>query len=282
MDLDRGLVYEPKRVVSIVCPSRSGSTVLKHALCLHPDLTTLAGEEEPYYKLAHCGYPWHPSDEFHSLDEGQRQDVLWCIANEVHNHSNAENRQWLQEQQIEEPPYVKAIECRRTDTLVLKTPQNCYRRGVIEQLYPQAEVAYIAIERDARAVVNGLIDGWRSGQFTARKTHGGWWCFDMPPNWTWGVPLLVRCLNQYAEATRFIKRDYAKDLLCTVRFEHFEANWLAVCRDTWEVLGLPPYTPSVQVLPKLSCTYEPRPERWRSIRPWLEEAVDAWMENVLW
>ena len=73
-------------MVSIVCSSRSGSTVFKYALCLHPQLSTLAGEEEPYYKLANNGYPWHPSDEFHQANNPELVHLL--IANELHNHDS--------------------------------------------------------------------------------------------------------------------------------------------------------------------------------------------------
>ncbi len=267
--LDPSLSYRPRRVVSIVCSSRSGSTVFKYALCLHPHLSTLAGEEEPYYKLANNGYPWHASDEFHQANNPELVRLL--IANELHNHESARNRRLLQENHVEEPPFVEPIECRRTDTLVLKTPQNCYRRGVLEQLYPEAEIVYLAMRRDPRAVINGLLDGWASGQFTARHTDRGWWCFDMPPNWSWDAPLLERCINQWRASQDFIARDYP-DLRADIAFEDFEDDWFGVCGKAWDLLGLPPYeAPIGTVLPELAITDQPHKERWKAKRPWLAE-----------
>src|SRR4051812_33754905 len=180
--------YEPERVISIVSPSRSGSTVIKHALSLHPGVCSLAGEEEPYYKLTHNGYPWHDSDRF-SL--ANNPDIIrMLISAELLNDpaTRLEKRQYLQDMHIEETPFVDISkhEYRVTPILMLKTPQNCYRRGVLEQIYPKARIQYVRIHRDPRAIVNGLIDGWETpGAFEARWIRGkaDWWKFDMPPNW---------------------------------------------------------------------------------------------------
>lgn len=195
------------------------------------------------------------------------------IANELHNHASEYNRTILQTNQVEEPPFVRAIECRQTDTLLLKTPQNCYRRGVIEQLYPNAEVTYLSVTRAARATINGLIDGWESGQFTARLTQRGWWCFDMPPGWEtyWDRSVLDRCVFQWRSARTYIDKDY-QDLLCEVPFEHFEEDWWFTCQVVWDALGLSWYDPPAGLtLPRLSTTDDPRPERWRIKRPWLAD-----------
>jgi hypothetical protein len=269
--LDPALQYHPKRIVSIVSPSRSGSTVFKYALCLHPDLCSLAGEEEPYYKLARNGYPWHTSDEFHAVNDPEF--VQLAIANELHNFQSTYNRSILQQYSIEEPPFVSPVLCNRLDTIVFKTPQNCYRRGVLEQLYPDAEIVYIIMTRSPHGIINGLMDGWLSGQFTARLTPGGWWCFDMPPNWTWGITLLERCINQWRMATSHIDRNY-HDAACRVPFEEFEDNWRQVCQQVWALLGLSRYDPPDNTrLPILSATEGPRPERWKTKRPWLMEVL---------
>jgi hypothetical protein len=274
MRLDCSLTYQPRRVVSIISGSRSGSTILKHALCLHPDLSSLAGEEEPYYKLARNGYPWHHSDEFYVANNPDLIRAL--IANELHNHESAHNRHLLQEYRVEEPPYVEEVTCRMTDTLVLKTPQNCYRRGVIEQLYPEAEVIYLLVERDPRAVVNGLIDGWESADFTARLTPQGWWKFDMPPGWSWEEDLVSRCLRQWRTSQQYLEREYRADVTASVRFEDFEREWRGVCYGLWGLLlGLPSYHPPNTELPHLSSTLPPEPGRWRRKRPWLDY-LDWW------
>lgn len=267
LNLDWNLSYSPKRVISIVGPSRSGSTIFKHALCLHPELCSLAGEQEPYYKLANNGYPWHLSDEFHVPNEPDLIRVL--IANELHNYASVSNRLWLQRERIEEPPFVDPAICRVTDTLVLKTPQDCYRRGVIAALYPDAEILYIIMKRDGRATVNGLLDGWACGSFTSRVTPRGWWCFDMPPNWSWDTQLLDRCVNQYQQATKFA----AEHAGTTVSFELFEEDWRDVVTYVWQKLGLSQFPIASTNLPTLMATDAPGKERWRKKRPWLDEVA---------
>ena len=268
LKLDSRITYSPDRIISIVGSSRSGSSLFKHALCLHPDLCCLAGEEEPYFKLACNGYPWHSHDEFHVLDN---QDIIRSlIANELCNHESVNNRRLLQEYQIEVEPFVEPIECRPTDTLVLKTPQNIHRRGILESLYPDAEIVYLVMERDPRAIVNGLMDGWASGKFRARETLKGWWCFNMAPNWSWDSSLLGRCTNQWQQSYLYDQRDYAVCLRIT--FEHVEHNWLDVCRDVWDYLNLRRYSPPAGLeMPELVCTDKPQPERWKLKRPWLAD-----------
>lgn len=270
MKLDLSLRYEPKRIISLVSPSRSGSSVIKYALSLHPEITSLDGEEEPYYKLAHNGYPWHASDEFHTPNNPELIRIL--IANEVLGCNKYYNRQWLQLNGIEEPPFVDAVG--HTDppssTLLLKTPQNCYRRGVLEKLYPNATIQYVRIYRDLPAIVNGLIDGWESPDFTARSTPDGWWKFDMPPGWTWSEDLPKRCVRQAKQALTFMYRDYA-DAVTDLHYNAFVCDWKEMTKLCWMTLGLDPVSLDGKELPVLMATDKPNPDRWRTKRPWLAE-----------
>lgn len=270
LKLDYQLTYEPERIVSIVSASRSGSTIMKWALCLHPDLCSLAGEEEPYYKLAQNGYPWHVSDEFHSPNNPEYIKLM--IANELHNYESEFNRDYLQTGKIEEPPFVLPIECRRTPTLVLKTPQNCYRRGVLEYLYPNAQFISIVIKRHPCAVVNGLLDGWSSPFFEARETPDGWWKFDMPPGWNWDRSPIDRALHQWQAAAHYIADDY-QDRLCETWYETFNAHWRHWCDTMWDRLDLPPHDISKVKLPMLMNTSDAGPDRWKTQRPWLEQMI---------
>lgn len=274
MYLNPDLKYNPKLVISIVCPSRSGSTVIKHALGLHPDITVLAGEHEPYLKLTNHGYPWHSSDEFHELKNPHT--IRLCIANEILGERvNVEaNRKWLQDSRIEEPPYIEPIKCKRTDTLLLKTPQDCYRRGIMEQLYPDAEIKYIVIDRDPRAIVNGLIDGWETpGAFEARRVDGEWWKFDMPPGWSFERDALHRSVHQCTMARMYCSQFFPEAY--KLKFEEFIEDWRYWCNLVWHWLCLPKhYGESVlegTTLPVLMATQPPEPERWRKVRPWLDD-----------
>ena len=286
MKLDLSLHYEPERIISIVCPSRSGSTVMKHALAMHPDVCSLAGEEEPYYKLAKNGWPWHQSDKFVTPQNPELIRAL--IANELLNDNmRYANRLWLQKNEIEEPPFVKQVPCEAKPILILKTPQNCYRRGVLEHLYPRAKIDYVVITRDRPAIINGLIDGWESDDFKARlldrtitwrkgwkqqKWHppegGMWWKFDMPPGWGEYVTASTeeKCRFQCDQAIKHCNEYYARAL--RLSYEDFCRDWKNYTRDVWVCLGLRDVSPEGS-LPSLGVTDAGGPERWREKRPWL-------------
>ena len=282
MLLDLSLEYKPDVVVSIVGPSRSGSTVFKHALCLHPELTSLAGEEEPYYKLAKNGYPWHKSDAFEKLKNPEL--VRACIANELlgSHVMNLSNRLWLQRKNIEEPPFVTVPDSRRvTSILVLKTPQNVYRRGIIEQLYPRVPVKHIVMNRPGPEVVNGLIDGWLSPYFTARKLSKPmmldgqeypWWKFDMPPGWGLCNSVVDAAVMQYSQAMRFASDYYP--WAYQAYYQDILVNWRHAVGEVWKWLGLTPYAvPSDTELPTLMATDLGGPGRWKEKRPWLADLI---------
>src|SRR5690606_35520196 len=129
------------RVVSIVCPSRSGSSFLKKLLSYSEEIMCLAGEEEPYYKLCCNGHPWHKSDKYPCMNSPDRVKAL--IGTELLNYESAHNRLLLQRYDIEERPFVPTILCRSSNTLLIKTPQNVYRKKIIESLFPGREMVYI-------------------------------------------------------------------------------------------------------------------------------------------
>jgi len=266
-----------EHVVSIVSSSRAGSSLLKHTMALHSDLSTLAGEEEPYYKLAHNGYPWHTCDVFHSLNGLDYVRLL--MANELHNHQQQHNRAWIQSQTVEEPPFVQPKQCRLTPTLLLKTPQNIYRRGVLEELFPGRRISYIYLTRGFAQVVNGLIDGWLSDDYKARKTEQGWWKFDMPPGWAFSH-LYQRCYHQWRMANLFGLGEY-DDASYRLKFEDFTRDTDSVCQRLYRLLGLPPHSvPPLEDLPHIMATSAPKPHRWQG-RAYLAKLLGSRAEPLM-
>jgi hypothetical protein len=276
MILNFSLTYEPDFIISMVGPSRSGSSIMKWALSQHPQITSLLGEEEPYYKLARNGYPWHPSDEFHRVNNPEI--VKTCIANELMGdvESQLHNRKYMQDTLLEEPPFVefKTHSGAPGRILLLKTPQNCYRRGVLGQLYPKAKVVYIRTRRSLPAIVNGLMDGWLSDDFKARKVGDQWWKFDMPPRWSLAAPLEERCVHQAKMASDYCNRDYSDAI--DWHYEEFCDDWQGSTFQMFSFLkdaGIP-ITANVCLpmeLPILMATEPPGRERWRDKRPHLEK-----------
>jgi len=189
------------KIVVIHSSSRGGSSLFKEMLMQSPDVSGLAGEEEPYLRLTGNCYPYNPSDE---IDDLVQVDTLRKLILDELNETDMQKAwkkrlrlqfpgrefpdifgnvdEWLEEQQIagyydgtkerkdwdirhkyEEPPYVKPIKGRGTDKLVIfKAPSNAYRPNLYERLFPEADVRYIWLTRNPCSSINGLIDGWMS------------------------------------------------------------------------------------------------------------------------
>lgn len=153
----------------------------------------------------------------------------------------------LDKLKIEEPPFVipsnkrNLIDSDYNDKwFIFKTPQDCYRIGLFEKLFPNAEIKYIHLTRGFAQSVNGLMDGWLSdtGFFAYNmdivnerlnikgytdKIIGGdrWWKFDLPENWRdyKDSPLEEVCLNQWHSAHTSIIESNVDRL--HIKFEDF-------------------------------------------------------------
>jgi len=150
---------------------------------------------------------------------------------------------------IEEPPFV-IPELKRPFTkqdcedkvLIFKTPQDCYRIGIFEELFPNAEIKYIHLSRGFAQAVNGLMDGWLSetgffahnmdminerlnikGYTDVIKGGDRWWNFDLPANWMdyKDKPLEEVCLNQWEQSHWAIIESGVQSL--RIKFEDFVA-----------------------------------------------------------
>ena len=190
---------------------------------------------------------------------------------------------------IEEPPFVTPSLYKRTfsiedinnKVLIFKTPQDCYRIGMYEQLFPNAEIKYIYLTRGYAQTVNGLIDGWLSptGFFAhdmekAKITLGikgysdflefgrKWWKFDLPPNWRnfTEANLIDVCANQWISAHKTILDSKISSL--QVHFEDFISDPSKITKIILEYLDLKNMeTPNN--LPLVMTIEKPKPYRWR-------------------
>jgi hypothetical protein len=196
---------------------------------------------------------------------------------------------------IEEPPFVVPPLRRRFDetdvenkVLIFKTPQDCYRIGIFEELFPNAEIKYIHLTRGFAQTINGLMDGWLldTGFFahdlslvnTELKIKGysdikhygkKWWKFDLPPNWKDYVeaPLHEVCLNQWRSAHTHILNS-GKDVL-HVRFEDFLNNPQHTVAKITDYLDIQPI--SVDNLPIVMASEKPDKYRWLKRRSLIDE-----------
>jgi len=188
---------------------------------------------------------------------------------------------------IEEPPFVvPKIKRKLTEadleekTLLFKTPQDCYRIGMFEQLFPNATIKYVHLTRGFAQTTNGLIDGWlsHSGFFAHNlkiidvelnisgysdqfQTGKYYWKFDLPPNWysTKAIPLGEVCVNQWASSHEHILASGVDKL--QIKFEEFLENPKEELERLSTFLGKSlEYT---DYNPQVMTTHPPAQYRWR-------------------
>jgi hypothetical protein len=163
--------------------------------------------------------------------------------------------------------------------LFFKTPQDCYRIGIFEELFPNAEIKYIHLSRGFAQAVNGLMDGWLSetGFFAhnmeivgerlnipgyTESVKGGdrWWNFDLPENWRdfKDKPLDEVCLNQWYSAHKSILDSGVNAL--RIKFEDFLEDGQGTLDKITEYLDIDRI--KVKKLPVVMATSAPSQYRW--------------------
>ncbi len=277
-----------KKVIVVLCSSRGGSSLFKSVLANHPDITSLDGEEEPYYALTRNGFPW-TSDHDGFTDVVDRERLLSFMMDELMEQDMGERwrkrlllqfpfesetivggyydgapspEKFTRDYKIEEPPFVGVSNPKPlTDTLLLKTPQDAYRIGLFEKLFPAAEIVYVHLTRGFAQSVNGLMAGWECDWgFFAHNIKDRWWKFDLPPGWRDYVdsPLAERCLFQWLSAHRAVLDSDVP--LLQLKFEDFLWDPTAAVTGVLSHVGLPPM--EVGELPLVMTTEKPAPYRW--------------------
>jgi hypothetical protein len=188
---------------------------------------------------------------------------------------------------IEEPPFVIPTQKRsfteadvETYPLFFKTPQDCYRIGLFEELFPNAEIKYIHLSRGFAQTVNGLIDGWNSpkgffahnmdSQNIELKIKGysdinsfgkKWWKFDLPENWKEYInePIEEVCLNQWYSAHNSIFESNIRTM--RLKLEDFLINPQEITNDICDYAGISHI--NIGVLPIVMSTDTPTLYRWK-------------------
>jgi Sulfotransferase family len=198
---------------------------------------------------------------------------------------------------LEEPPFVVPRLWRRADpaevankALVIKTPSNVYRFGLLQALFPNARLRVVHLTRNPAAAINGLYDGWRSKWFHSHQmaeplrirgyadefpASARWWKFDLPPGWQeyTDADLLEVCAFQWRSAHQAILGEIAssdvdhleirfEDILsspqCRVKTFRYLGSWLGIpFRGGYQ-------RAAEQGVPTLVTTAKPTPGRWLS------------------
>ena len=212
---------------------------------------------------------------------------------------------FVEDIKIEEPPFVVPGQKRAlleddyaNKVFVFKTPQDCYRIGIFEQLFPNAEIKYIHLTRGFAQTVNGLMDGWLSDtgffahnmdivdtelkikDYTDCKRFGNkWWKFDLPPNWreTRDKPLAEVCLNQWMQAHNHIIDSGINKL--QIKFENFLLSPKYITKEITDYLGINPI--EFTQLPMVMTTEKPANFRWHKRKEEIKNLISPEVEQLM-
>lgn len=161
-----------KRSIFVVCPPRSGSTLLFETLAQAPNLYTIGGESHGVI------------EGIASLSPARRQ---WASNRLLASDADRETARALAAAFLERahdrdgraPPPSGALR------LLEKTPKNALRVPFLAEVFPHAMFVYLY--RDPRETISSMLDAWRSGRFVTYPALPGWtglpWSLLLVPGW---------------------------------------------------------------------------------------------------
>ncbi len=246
------------RPVHLVCPPRSGSTLVFETLARAASVWTLDGESHAVLEAPAGLAPADRGFDSNRLvaadcTDDVRRALLGAFRARLVDRDGA-------------PPPVGAAGLR----LVEKTPKNALRVPFLAALH--ADARFLLVHREPRDVLSSLLDGWRSGRFVTYPDLPGWdgppWSFALVPGWRElrGRPLAEIVAFQWATLTTILLDDLAAlppEHVAVTRYADLvadpEAEVARVCR--WAELAR---DAAVGGLPLARHTLSPpSPDKWR-------------------
>jgi hypothetical protein len=246
------------RPIVIVCPPRSGSSLLFETLASSPDLSTVGGES---HRVIEGVARLHPAYR------GWRSNRLGAAAADPSTVRLLRRRfRAALRDRDGRPPPLDAGQLR----LLEKTPRNALRIPFLRRVFPDATFVYLY--REPAETMSSMLEGWRSGRHVSYPGLPGWagppWSFLLIPNWRTLPPddLAATVAHQWATTTRILLDDFAAvppAQRCVVRYHELVADppsVISALRARLE-LSSDPQVPAT--LPWSRSTFEPpRPGKW--------------------
>ncbi|HEX7369084.1 MAG TPA: sulfotransferase [Rhodanobacteraceae bacterium] len=255
----RGNPVEIVRPIFIVCPPRSGSTLLFETLAMSPGLCTLGGENHRVLEVETAGGALGAMARGYESNRLEAVDATPAIIDELRARYRgcAFDRDGL----------YRAGAIR----LLEKTPKNALRVPFLSAVFPDATFVYL--HRNPRAVLASMLVAWESGRFRTYPNLPGWpgppWSMVLVPGWRElvGKPLPEIVAAQWLITTRMLLDDLEAlpaDKVHALRHEEFVADPDTQIRRLCKALDLRWDRVLGPALPMARYTVTPpRAEKWK-------------------
>ncbi|HEX5488139.1 MAG TPA: sulfotransferase [Rhodanobacteraceae bacterium] len=263
------------RPIFIVCPPRSGSSLLFETLSSSPDVCTLGNESHRMIEVETAGGSLGAIARGYGSNRLDAADAAPAIAEEL--RARYRDRVFDREGK------------RRSGAIRLleKTPKNALRIPFLSAVFPDAVFVYLY--RDPRAVMASMLEAWESGRFRTYPDLPGWtglpWSMVLVPGWREliGRPLPEVVAAQWSITTRTLLDDLEKlprERVHALRYEALLAGPDVQIRSLCSVLGLRWDRTLDSGLPLARYTVTPpTPDKWRKreseILPQVPQLVDV-------
>jgi hypothetical protein len=167
---DHDPVFE--QPVFIVCPPRSGSTLLFETLAQSPGLYTIGDESHQLIEAVPTLSPAARDFESNRLEAA---DATPAVIAQLRESFFAA----LRDRAERRPAAATRVR------MLEKTPKNALRVPFLARVFPEARFIYL--HRDPRPVLASMIEAWQSGRFRTYPNLPGWtglpWSLLLFPGW---------------------------------------------------------------------------------------------------
>lgn len=202
------------RPVFIVCPPRSGSTLLFETLAGAPDVYTIGDESHQLIEGVPTLAPAARGFTSNRLESG---DATPAVAAQLRESFFAA----LRDRSGRRPAPGARVR------MLEKTPKNALRIPFLARVFPEARFIYL--HRDPRPVLASMIEAWQSGRFRTYPNLPGWsglpWSLLLVPGWREliGRPLPEVVAAQWNATTQVLLDDLERLPQGTWSVAHYEA-----------------------------------------------------------
>ena len=168
----RASVQRLDRPVFIVCPPRSGSTLMFETLARANGVYTIGAESHEVFEAIPS---LHPANRGWSSNELGADDATPDVVRRLEEAFIARS----QDRDGHRPVGLAPLR------LLEKTPKNALRVPFLAAAFPDA--LFIYLHREPRDSVSSMLDAWRSGRFVTYPQLPGWpapaWSMLLTPGW---------------------------------------------------------------------------------------------------